>query len=317
MTTLRNPTHLIIDGLSQLLESGQIVPSRFGTTREILNYHCTIERPLERIIQLPHFDTKIAAQIINGWWILSGSNDIGIIEKYLPQASRRSDDDVTWRGGFGPRLRNWHGVDQIKSVISIITSRPESRRACMSLFDPIYDFQESKDVSTTNSFFFIVRDNRLHMTVSMRSADILGSSVPGGLATNNLYEWSLLLEAMAFWTGYQVGRLHIHIHSLHLYQKDVLSAQTILDGWSGETMYQAKPYQKASFGTPFADFDTTIAEFFTIESRLRAIEISDIPSSNDPLIDTCLQFLWHQVNDNFDYVGRSLSLTDLGSIIRC
>jgi len=312
MTLVRNNTHALIHGLKTISENGSITDSRFGVTKEVLNYHITIQRPLEKMIHLRGLDVNIPAQIIGGWWILSGSNDISVLEQYLPQAQHRSDDDVTWRGGFGPRLRNWHGVDQIKEVLKIINSRPESRRASIALFDPQFDFHQSKDVSTTNTIHFIVRDGKLHMSVDMRSADILGHSVPGGLATNNLYEWSLLLEVMSFWSGYAAGNLHVYVHSLHLYEQDFQRGASIIELFDGESIYEQKPLTKHSFSTSFDDFDATLEEFFATEQRLPSTNLEDLQSLGDPLLDSNLQYLWHFFHEQHPLHPR-LQLSDLAS----
>jgi thymidylate synthase len=314
MTKVRNNTHAVIDGLQTLLSEGMTTQSRLGTTKEILNYNITITRPLERLVQLPQIDTNIAAQIIDGWWILSGSNDIEILDTYLPEAHKRSDDDVTWRGGFGPRLRNWHGIDQLKEIIKLIHKRPESRRASLAVFDPIYDFHESKDVSTTNTIHFIVRNQKLHMSVDMRSADILGHEVPGGLFANNLYEWSLLLEAMAHWTGYSVGTLHLYIRSLHLYENDYDLARSITHDFSGTSVYEEKPIKHFSFQTPYYELDTKLDMFFASEKLLATYTHDELPSIGDNLLDATLLYLWHKHHPEEPLTPR-LMLSDLGSFV--
>ena len=76
-----------------------------------------------------------------------------------------SDNGRTWHGAYGPRLRNWNGVDQIDETRRLLLEETATRRAVMSLYDPSRDFVKSKDVPCNNWLNWLVRDGKLHLTV--------------------------------------------------------------------------------------------------------------------------------------------------------
>jgi len=113
-----------------------------------------------------------------------------------PSRSRVLRRRGTWRGAYGPRLRNWFGVDQVAAVFQLLRADHASRRAVINLFDPSRDFAQSKDVPCNNWLHFLIRDGHLVLNVVTRSNDIMW-----GFSGINTFEWSVLHEMMAFWLG--------------------------------------------------------------------------------------------------------------------
>src|SRR5690606_4040868 len=90
-----------------VLNHGEEVGSRLGErTLELTQVAIRLERPWEREVLVPGRRVNLAAQIVESVWVLSGRNDIDALTPYLPRAADFSDDGETWRGGYGPRLRN-------------------------------------------------------------------------------------------------------------------------------------------------------------------------------------------------------------------
>lgn len=272
--------------LQEIIAKGKNHQSRLGQTKELLHTNIEIINPLERVYFLNDLETNIFAQIAGSWWILSGNNDIDFLGKYLPNALKRSDDSITWRSAFGPRIRNWHGIDQLSEVIKLLNNRPESRRASMVLFDPIYDFQESKDVSTCVAVHFTTRLGSLDMTVDMRSMSILGSS---SLTGNNSFEWSILHEIVAFCTQNNVGSLIFNINSFHLYQEDSRQAELILK--NNQISNLAEYYIKYDYSTKIEKLDEKLRLFYQMESRIWNDEEVDFTILNDDLLISSLMML--------------------------
>lgn len=200
--------------LNSLLEEGHTVDSRNGKTQEILMARVHLSDPhqnpystnLGRKASLP-------AQIAETVWLLSGRNDIKFIEPFLPRAKDFSDDGVTWRGAYGPRIRNWGGVDQLRNVVDALNLDQGSRRAVINIFDPAVDFQETKDVPCNNWLSFAVRNGKLHTHVAVRSNDAFW-----GLSGINAFEWTFLSQVVAFLTKTHPGSLTFSTTSLHLYE---------------------------------------------------------------------------------------------------
>lgn len=215
----RNASDALIHLSKSLLENASQVPGRTGEVSEIKGVNFTLEKPLEREVGVPPRRASLAAQIAETLWVLSGRNDVEFISHYLPRAKDFSDDGVVWRAGYGPRLRSWHGVDQVAAVCQLLTADPHSRRGVINLFDPAEDFIiDTVDVPCNNwlAFQTTARDDvdELDLFVSTRSNDIIW-----GWSGINQFEWSVLLEIVAWVTGITPGRIHYNIASLHYYPR--------------------------------------------------------------------------------------------------
>src|SRR5690348_1933711 len=148
--TYRNASEATFAGLAKLFAEGKVLTVRGHEIREIRNNILVLSHPLERCLFLPHRRNNVFTAIAETMWVLAGRNDIGWLKAYLPSVGKYSDDGSTWRAGYGPRLRNWRGVDQLKKVVELLLAEQATRRAAMSLYDPGCDFIDSKDIQCNN-----------------------------------------------------------------------------------------------------------------------------------------------------------------------
>lgn len=281
----RNAAHAFVAELAEIRSTGRPVTVRGRPTHELLARTVTLEHPAERFITIPGRRNDVFATIAETMWVLAGRNDMEYLARYLGRALDFSDDQATWRGGYGPRLRDWGGIDQLDEIRKLLSSDPESRRAVSVLFDPARDFVETLDVPCNNWLHFLVRDGRVDLNVTVRSNDILW-----GFSGINTFEWSVLHEMMAFWLGARVGYGVFFISSLHLYDERNDQADRALAGYAGATGYE-EAWSGARFETPWADFAGVLDRWFDLEARLAAgddcvAEIDDFP---DPLLRQFLQ----------------------------
>jgi thymidylate synthase len=261
MTTYRSVNEAL-PVLAHLLNTeGARVPSRVGNTKELTFQHFTILDPLQREIVVPGRKANIAAQIAETMWVLGGRNDVDFLSHYLPRAADFSDDGVTWRAGYGPRLRGWKvdpgQVDQMESVIALLREDPSTRRAVMSIFDPAVDYQPSKDIPCNNWLHFLSRDGVLHLHVAIRSNDLVW-----GWSGINQFEWSTLLEVVAYYTGLKVGAIHYAVSSLHMYDRHWDKAQL----WKNTTVHTKRDRR---FDPHELEWDLLVARWFQLEAAIR------------------------------------------------
>jgi thymidylate synthase len=228
----KNATEAFRDGLLKILQHGQTISVRSHEVGELRSHLVRIKSPLERVYVIPKRNNNIFAMIAETIWVMSGRNDLEYLSHYLPRAIDFSDDGKVWRGGYGPRLRNWQSVDQVKEVARILNEDPNSRRAVMVIFDPAKDFVASKDIPCNNWLHFIIRDKRLHLNATIRSNDVMW-----GFSGINTFEWSILQEMMAYWTGTQVGEFSCFISCFHLYERHYERAQDIVAYIKDKTLY--------------------------------------------------------------------------------
>ncbi|WP_187432475.1 thymidylate synthase [Agromyces mariniharenae] len=292
----RNATHAFVSELAQLRERGQVVEVRGATTTELLSRLVVLERPTERFITVPGRRNDPWATVAETMWVIAGREDVAYLERYLPRAPDYSDDGQVWRGAYGPRIRDWAGTDQVDEVRQLLLNDPLTRRAVINIFDPARDFIETRDVPCNNWIHFIQRDGRLDMNVAIRSNDIVW-----GFSGINTFEWSVLHEMMAYWTGFGVGHCSYFISSLHFYNDRLNQVDRTLSGFSGGSGYEAG-WVAPSFITAWEDFPMVMQEWFRIEHELAsgadaAAAITQFP---DPLLRHFLELLrikWLQRGD--------------------
>jgi len=256
--------------LSQaVMQQGHIIQSRQGLkVRELTGVTVQINKPLQRVICLPERHNNIFATVFETLWVLGGRNDIESLSFYLPRAGDYSDDGKTWRGGYGPRLRNWQGVDQVERVIELLKEDPDSRRAVISLFDPATDFENSLDIPCNNWLQFLIRDNKLIMHVAQRSCDVLW-----GFSGINTFEWSVLQETISNILGVEMGHVTWFIGSAHLYENTWDRVNKMLShiGRLFQEMYPLgiRPVQMALIRPHLENLDAQLDSFFSMESDIR------------------------------------------------
>lgn len=285
----RNVSFATVDGLAAVMERGTEVTVRGQRTRELLHRVTVLERPLERFVFVPGRRNDPFAQIAEAIWVMAGRNDIDWLSRYLPRAGEFSDDGSSWRGGYGPRLRRWRGaVDQFNEVRNVLLTDPTSRRAVMTLFDPEADFVQSLDVPCNNWLSWIVRDGRLHLALAVRSNDAVW-----GFSGANAFEWSVLHEAMAYWTRTTVGRQTWIAASFHVYERHWDRADAMIRGFHGLSPYDYG-VRTARFAIPFENLDRVLEEWFAIEAAVYKDPDAPLPAGQvtaDPFLFACLGVL--------------------------
>ena len=266
----KNISFAFIDALKLTKNNGQIIHPRGFKSQEILSQCIKISNPNERVVVIPFRNNNIFLSIAETFWVLAGRNDLGFLNHYLPRALDFSDDKKTWRAGYGPRLRNWNGVDQIQQVLNVLSEK-DSKRAVMNLFDPSHDYQQdSKDIPCTNWLHFIIRNNSLHLNVTLRANDLFW-----GFSGINSFEWSILQEMMAFWTKSTLGNLSFFIGSLHYYERHFSATNKILNNFPNKTLYDFG-FSNIPFSTPFSKIDKTFLSWFEAESNIRRNPQNDL-----------------------------------------
>lgn len=269
-----------VEELRRIVESGEDIEVRGDTTRELRARLIEIADIRARYVVVPYRHNNVFASIAESMWVIGGRNDLEYLSRYLKRAHEFSDDGTTWRAGYGPRLRDWNGIDQLSEVLKILRTDPSSRRAVAAIYDPDRDFVSSKDIPCNNWLHFLIRNGRVDLHVTARSTDVWW-----GFSGINAFEWTLLLEMMAYWLDHEPGHLIFFSSSMHLYQRHFEKASLLLEGASDPSeAYSEAPLLR--FGTPWEQFPTELAEWMRVEARLRSGD--DLEDVNCALTDPLL-----------------------------
>ena len=194
-------------------------------------------------------------------WYLSRGNNLDFIAAYLPNYRDESEDGVTVYGGYGPRIFQQRGLDQLANVIALLRRRPSSRQAVVQIFNAEDIASKHKDVPCTTSLQFIIRDGQLHLIVTMRSNDAyLG-------LPHDVFCFTMIQEIVARSLECDIGSYRHFAGSMHLYEKHHASAESFI----GEGYQRRIEMPFMPEGDPWASIGTTLEA----EARCRAGEVFD------------------------------------------
>ena len=208
---------LYLQALHELLARPCTVPSRNGFTSEL--HPCVLRlRDLHyRSLTLRERRKNFGLQLMEFLWIWHGSNRLAPLASVCKQWAAYSDDGVTLHGAYGSRLRNpsVNGPDQLAQCMTLLQRDPHTRQAVMTIWDPAQDLcSTTKDKPCNNWLHFMLRNERLDLTVVTRSNDVWWG-IP-----YNVFNWTQLQCVVAARLGVEPGVYTHFTDSLHLYEKD-------------------------------------------------------------------------------------------------
>ncbi|MBO0350135.1 hypothetical protein J0895_13630 [Phormidium pseudopriestleyi FRX01] len=295
----RNTTQAFYAELKALLASKETIVWRGVKLKSGRSRWVKITSPRERVDIIPHLNSNIFAQIAATFWEMAGRQDLRFLYHYLPQSL-----DFFAEKPF-PGLRDdlhekpWHLNPKIQKVVQLLNSDSSSCDAVINLSYPQLKNTEHPGNFAQNWMQFLIRNGELHLNVCLQSNDILA-----GTSGVNPFGLSIIQEAVAYWTGTQVGEFCCFISELHLRDRHSQQAQHILDSLTPKTLYEFG-FTPPQFTTPLAEIDRTLSQWVELEHKMRQgsltvlDELKDIP---DELVRNSLEVLYiynrHLQGDN-------------------
>lgn len=260
---------------TQLLKIKDPISATRGSFKEIVGVLLHLTNPRARLSRT-EMKGKVFSALGEWLWYLSRANDLGFINYYIPgQYAENSDDGISVRSGYGERLYNLRGINQLGSVVELLRKRPSTRRAVIQLFDASDLQRDYASIPCTCTLQFLLRNEKLEMFVNMRSNDAYF-----GLP-HDIFAFTMLQELVATSVGAGLGEYKHSVGSLHLYDYQFDGASTYLD--------EAWQSQIAMPEMPTVDPWTAIARVRAIEEDLRTGRPTDIENSglDDYWADLC------------------------------
>jgi thymidylate synthase len=174
-------------------------------------------------------------------WYLAGNNELDFISYYAKDYKKYADGDIIY-GGYGPRLLNWGGLNQLANIRDILSRKPVSRQAVIQLFDACDIIKEYKNIPCTCTMQFMIRGDRMHMITYMRSNDaFLG-------LPHDIFAFTMIQEIMARSLSVELGTYKHVVGSMHLYDRNKDAAQQFIgEGWQSTQM----PMPSMPLGDPW------------------------------------------------------------------
>ena len=209
---------------------------------------------------------KVFSALGEWLWYLSRTNSYTFIDYYIPgQYKKETEDGKTVRSGYGERLFEFRGINQLNSVIDLLKRKNSTRRAVIQLFDASDIEKDYASIPCTCSLQFMVRRDRLHLYVNMRSNDAYF-----GLP-HDVFAFTMLQELIARSIGVEIGEYKHGAGSLHLYEDLVDAAKSYIgEAWQATVAMPEMPP-----GDPWA----SVEKVREIERHLREEGRADIGGS--------------------------------------
>lgn len=242
------------DVITELLSVGHRINPGKGPALELTGALLEIGDPRARISR-----TETRGRLFSGLgelcWYLAKTDDLDFISYYIPHYKYSSEQGLVF-GGYGPRIFNNNGHDQIDKVISMLSTKTDTRRAVVQIFDSSDTIANHADVPCTCLMQFMIRKGVLHMITYMRSNDVY-VGIP-----HDVFSFTMLHEIVARSLSIDIGSYKHVVGSLHLYDTNQKQALTFLnEGWQSTQ----RPMPRMPQGDPWP----SIERLLEAESKIR------------------------------------------------
>ena len=188
----------------------------FDDTKALFNCGFYIRNPLENLITNKERNWSLEYAEAEWQWYLSGDPSVkklGKIYGKVPKIwERMADDKGEVRSNYGWQ---WQRNNQIDKVVKLLKEKPDTRKASISIYDAKEFDTYSSDTPCTYAVNFTISQNRLNMSVVMRSNDLWFGFC------NDQYCFSMLQKMIADALSMDVGTYYHFAQNFHLYIKQL------------------------------------------------------------------------------------------------
>lgn len=264
---------------TSILENGDVVNASKGKNFEIRNAVLTLENPRSRL-SISETRSKLISCIGEFFWYLNGSDALDFIEYYITDYKKYIDYEENEKlpvfGAYGPRIFGENS--QFDKIIEIFRKKQNSRRAVIAIYSKDDLLREDhRDIPCTCFLQFFIRDERLHLTTSMRSNDAAIGLVHDVFSFTLIQEL-LLAKLVRYIPNLKLGEYTHIVGSLHVYIKNVCEVKHYLEneGWQNITgMFPLDP----------SHVDEDLPKILNIEQTLRLdkfLSLTELNELKDP-----------------------------------
>ena len=209
---MRNSYENANEAYEALLDEVIIHGIDFDNTKALFNCGFYIRNPLENYITNKERNWKPDYAEAEWQWYLSGDPRISklgeLYGKIPPIWERMADSNGEVNSNYGYQ---WQRNNQIDYVVAKLRDNPKTRHAAISIYDAKEWPKYTKDTPCTYAIQFTIVNDKLNMSVYMRSNDIWYGFC------NDQYQFSSLQKKIAKELNIEVGWYYHHAHNMHLY----------------------------------------------------------------------------------------------------
>ena len=184
----------------------------FDDTKALFNVGFTMKEPMDNHISNSERSWSLKYAKAEWQWYLSGDRSIeklgDIYGKIPPIWEKMADEKGLVNSNYGYQM---YRENQLHYIADKLANNPNTRHAAISIYDCKEHSKYKTDTPCTYAIQFTVVNNKLNMSVYMRSNDLWYGFC------NDQYQFSCIQELMSRMSGDDVGTYYHHAHNLHLY----------------------------------------------------------------------------------------------------
>lgn len=171
------------------------------------------------------FNPKKAAKMFF-WYKKADKNDASITEYFSEYKKCIDESHDYFNSNYGVYTYRQGGL---KFCIDELKRNHKSRQACFCINRNDVAIKNSEiDKLCTNTIQFFIRDARLEMVVQMRSSNFL-SLLPYDAFMFSVFYFEVYKALEKEYKLLRTGKIHMHVASLHFYEKDVKISRQITE----------------------------------------------------------------------------------------
>ena len=185
----------------------------FSNTKTLFDRGFKILNPLDNTINTAFRKWNHQYAEAEWQWYLSGDRNLKGLEKTygkVPEIWKKmafDNGDVNSNYGW-----QWNRNNQLSRVIKLLKANKSTRQATISIYDGKEISEYIYDTPCTYSVQFTIVNDRLNMSVLMRSNDLWFGFC------NDQYCFSRLQEMVSNELNIEIGTYYHYAHNLHIYE---------------------------------------------------------------------------------------------------
>ena len=188
----------------------------FADTKALFNVGFYLQNPYLKDITNAERKWNKAYAEAEWQWYLSGDRNISklgdLFGKVPPIWQRMADKDGNVNSNYGWQ---WKRNNQLDKIISKLSSYNDTRHAAISIYDAKEINTYDNDTPCTYAVQFTIIQNKLCMSVYMRSNDLWYGFC------NDQYQFASLQELVAKRLDIELGWYYHSVHNMHLYNNKI------------------------------------------------------------------------------------------------
>lgn len=205
-----------------LIMNGEETSPRGLKIKELINVSFMIKNPMERLVYRHGRKFNLCFALTEALMLVNCRDYVRYFSKFNKNVERFSDDGMTMHGCYGRRIS-----DNLQGIVDKLLADKYSRQAVLNIYSSNLDLEEkTKDVPCTETLQFLIRGDKLHMIVNMRSNDIIWGT------QYDVFMFTCLQEVIANTLGVELGYYYHNAGSFHVYEDSYNILADMADGTS-------------------------------------------------------------------------------------